>query len=106
VPPENCWFYLSKDTLWYRGLRPSNHTNSANVNAIERGAGPEKKLHIDAIPGDGGRVRWDGDEPGSALAKALAISSPRSQFTTFMLEPASPVRDVKGTTLSIGTSAR
>jgi hypothetical protein len=25
--------------------------------------GPETKIHIDAIPGDGGRVRWDGDEP-------------------------------------------
>jgi hypothetical protein len=25
--------------------------------------GPENKIHIEAIPGDGGRVWWDGDEP-------------------------------------------
>ena len=37
---------------------------------------PKTKIHIDAIPGDGGRVRWDGDErkdPGAVPPHPGAI---------------------------------
>jgi hypothetical protein len=46
--------------------------------------------------------------PGSALAKASAMFSPRSQFTTLILmgESASPVGDVKGTAATSASAMR
>ncbi len=44
--------------------------------------------------------------PGWALAKTSAMFCPRSQFTTLMLEPASPVRDLKGTAATSASGMR
>ncbi len=53
-----------------------SHVIVPTLTPSNRGAGPETKIHIEAIPGDGGRVRWDGNErkdPGAVAPHPGAI---------------------------------
>jgi len=93
APALMCFYLLKRKGAWDTAVSLyGGHTvvprlsrritrNIPTSNALERGAGPETKIHIDAIPGDGGRVRWDGDE------RKTPAPSPRTPVPLFLTVP-------------------